>query len=483
MYLNLWIPLKIQLHFRRQGIRGPNYHPIYGNTEEIKKHIAEARTKPMPFNHEIVQRVFPHFCMWSGIYGKIFIFWFGSNVRLNITEPKMIKELMLNHYKEVDKVPLNPPLTDLVGQGLPGIFGKKWALHRKITNQAFKMEKVKEWVPEIVMITMTTLKKWGEGRGDDEFEIEVHKELHDLSADIISRTAFGSSYEEGKRIFELQDQQIINTLQAMNSVQYPGFRFLPTKKNMMRWKLDREIRELVKNLIGKNNNTRKNSNNLLNLLISASQNTNGEDLQFDAEEVINECKSFYFAGKETTANLLTWAILLLALHQEWQAKAREEIIRVCKANEPVNAENLNDLEIVNMILYETLRLYPPVPLLTRQTSKNIKLGRLNVPAQTQFNLPMIDVHHNVEIWGEDANEFNPLRFSEPGKPLGAFFPFSLGPRNCVGQNLAMVESKIVLAMIIQHFSFVVSPLYAHAPTMLLTLQPQFGAQVLFRRRT
>lgn len=136
---------------------------------------------------------------------------------------------------------------------------------------------------------------------------------------------------------------------------------------------------------------------------------------------------------------------------------------------------------ISMIMNETLRLYPPAVQLSRQTSEDVKLGSLNVPANTQFYIAMTAVHHDTEIWGEDANEFNPLRFAEPRKHLASFFPFGLGPRICVGQNLAVVEARIVLAMILQHYCFVISPSYVHAPMQSLTLQPQYGVQLLFSR--
>ncbi|KAI3733279.1 hypothetical protein L1987_64499 [Smallanthus sonchifolius] len=485
LFKHIWIPLRIQLHFRQQGIRGPTYRPIVGNSAGIRRRmIAEAESSPPDsFNHEgVVERVMPHYYNWSKVYGAPFLYWFGSKARLAISDPDMIKEILVTKSGSFGKIRFNPGSKVLFGEGLVGLEGEKWIVHRRITAQAFNMERVKEWVPEIVDSTLNTMNKWDaniEARNKSEFEFDVHKEFHQLSADIISRTAFGSNFSEGKRIFELQEQQVALVLQALRNVYVPGLRFIPTKRNRTMWKLDKETTELVTTLIKKNKKTKLNSNTLLATLISPSK----KDDMLDLKEIVDECKTFYFAGKETTANLLTWAFLLLGLHQEWQNKAREEVDRVCSQHAFPCAENLADLKIITMILNETLRLYPPAVMMMRQASENVKLtGRVDVPAGTQLFLAMTAVHHDVRIWGEDANVFNPIRFLEPRNHLASFFPFGLGPRVCVGQNLAIFEAKIALAMIVGRYSFVVSPSYVHAPMQSLTLQPQYGAQMIFSRR-
>ena len=134
-----------------------------------------------------------------------------------------------------------------------------------------------------------------------------------------------------------------------------------------------------------------------------------------------------------------------------------------------------------MIINETLRLYPTGVALLRHAVKRVKVGNLDIPKGTQFYLPTTAVHHDKEIWGEDAERFNPLRFNEPRKHIASYFPFGLSYKMCPGQTLALLEAKLALTIIIQHYTFGLSPKYVHAPIVLVTLQPQFGAPILFKR--
>ena len=138
-----------------------------------------------------------------------------------------------------------------------------------------------------------------------------------------------------------------------------------------------------------------------------------------------------------------------------------------------------------MILNEVLRLYPPVISLCQHTYKETRIGNIHLPAGVDLALPMLLIHHDPELWGDDVEEFRPERFlggvSRASKDKLALFPFGWGPRTCIGQNFAMLEAKMALAMILQNFEFNLSPSYIHAPHTVMILQPQHDAQIIIHQ--
>jgi len=326
-------------------------------------------------------------------------------------------------------------------------------------------------------------------------ELDVWPFLQTLSSDAISRTAFGSYYKEGRRIFQLQTEQE-HASHALTSMYIPGWRFMPTKRIKRMKEIDKEVKASLRAIIDKRLKAIKageaSNEDLLSILLDSNlreiqeNEINSKRIgSLSIEEVIEECKLFYFAGKDTVSVFLAWTMILLCRHPDWQQRAREEVLKVFGNNKP-HFDGLNHLKIVTMILYEVLRLYPPATSINRTVYEEMKLGKLCLPAGVTLALPIILLHHDREIWGDDAKEFKPERFSEgllnaTKNQLVAFFPFSWGPRICIGQNFAMVEVKIAIAKILQSFSFELSPSYTHAPFTVLTLQPQYGAHSILHK--
>ena len=139
---------------------------------------------------------------------------------------------------------------------------------------------------------------------------------------------------------------------------------------------------------------------------------------------------------------------------------------------------------VTMILYEVLRLYPPAVALIRKTYKDIQIGGITYPAGVLIELPVLLMHHDPDIWGNDVHEFKPERFvdgiSKASKNPGAFLPFGWGPRICIGQQFALIEAKMAMCMILQHFEFELAQSYMHTLDNRKLLHPMHGAQIKLR---
>lgn len=137
---------------------------------------------------------------------------------------------------------------------------------------------------------------------------------------------------------------------------------------------------------------------------------------------------------------------------------------------------------MNMIVEESLRLYPPVPAIKRKVAKEVRLGEMTLPANMELYISPLAIHHDPRIWGDDVHMFKPDRF-EGGiakatkNTPAAFLPFGFGPRTCVGLNFALVEAKIALVMILQRFRFKLSSNYVHSPVQLFMVRPQHGVQI------
>ncbi|KAL1202402.1 Cytochrome P450 72A13 [Cardamine amara subsp. amara] len=478
----VWIKPKIlESYLRKQGLVGTPYTPLVGDIKKNVNMMMEARSKPINITDDITPRLLPLALKMLNSHGKTFFIWIGPTPAIMITNPEQIKEVFHKFY-DFEKASTFP-LFRLLAGGLASYKGDKWATHRRIINPAFHLEKIKNMVPAFYHCCSDVVCQWEKLFTDKEssLEVDVWPWLVNMTADVISHTAFGSSYKEGQRIFQLQGELAQLVAQAFKKSYIPGLRFYPTKSNRRIKAIDREIDVILRGIVSKREKAREAANDdLLGILLESSSGESG----MSVEEVMKECKLFYFAGQETTSVMLVWTMVLLSHYQDWQACAREEVRQLLGDNKP-NIDSLSNLKVMTMIFNEVLRLYPPVAQLKRAVNKEMKLGELTLPAGVQVYIPTVLVHRDTELWGEDAAEFKPERFrdgiSKATKNQVSFFPFGWGPRICIGQNFALLEAKMAMALILQRFSFELSPSYVHAPQTVMTTRPQFGAHLILHK--
>ncbi|CAH9092001.1 unnamed protein product [Cuscuta europaea] len=486
-------PKKLERCLKQQGFKGNPYRILSGDMKDALNMLTLSNSDPMnPSDDYIAPRLIPYFLHLIKEYGKKCIVWMGPRPMVFVMEPDLVKEVFNKHH--LYQKPRSNPLGRKLVQGLVSLEKDVWAKHRRLINPAFYSEKLKLMQPAFLLSCSEMVRKWeGIVSGKGSCELDVWPDLQGLTCDVISRTAFGSSYEEGKKIFELQREQTKYFMEVVRQVYVPGWRFLPTKRNRRMNAIEKEEKSSIRKIIDKRLKALKegetNNEDLLGIMLESNmeeiRKQGKKECGLSIEEIIGECKLFYFAGQETTSVLLVWTMILLSRFQDWQNRARVEVLSVFGHDEQLDFEKLNNLKVVTMILYESLRLYPPVTGLMRTVVEEAKLGDIVLPPGAVVSLPILMLHFDSEIWGEDVREFKPNRFSEgimgATKGKNAFYPFGGGPRICIGQNFALMEAKMAMSMILQRFSFVLSPSYTHAPISMVTTHPQHGAPLIMQK--
>ncbi|CAL0308261.1 unnamed protein product [Lupinus luteus] len=485
-----WLtPLRINKIMEMQGIHGPKPAFFTGNILDMSSLVSKTTSEDMKtISHDIVGRLLPHFLLWSTQYGNRFLYWNGIEPRLCLTETELIKEF-LSKYSTVSgkSWQQRQGSKNFIGEGVLMANGEDWYHQRHIVAPAFLGDRLKGYAGNMVECTKEMLQSIEKVLEVGQSEVEIGEYMTKLTADIISRTEFGTSYQKGKKIFHLLTVLQSRCAQASRHLCIPGSRFFPSKYNREIKSLKMEVESLLMEIIESRKDCveigRSNcyGNDLLGMLVNEmmEKKKRGNGKRLNMQVVMDECKTFFFAGHETSALLLTWTVMLLATNPIWQDRVRDEVKRVCNGGIP-SLHQLSKLTLLHMVINESLRLYPPASVLPRMAFEDIMLGDLYIPKGLSIWIPVLAIHHSQKLWGKDANEFNPERFTSKSFIPGRFLPFASGPRNCVGQTFALMEAKIILAMLVSRFSFTISQNYRHAPVVVLTIKPKYGVQVCMK---
>ncbi|XP_058736876.1 cytochrome P450 714C2-like [Vicia villosa] len=483
-------PKSLRAKLHRQGIHGPSPHFYFGNIPQIKSLLLQQQTQvkqqqdehvpvSVSISHSWTSNLFPHMHKWTNQYGPTYLFSSGSIQWLMVADMEMVKEILLTTSLNLGKPSyLSKDMGPLLGQGILSSSGPIWAHQRKIIAPEFYLDKVKAMVDQIVDSTNIMLRSW-ESRIERDgvvSEIKIDEDLRSLSADIISKACFGSNYAQGKEIFtKLRDLQ---GLLSKISVGIPGFRYFPNKSNRQIWRLEKEINSNISKLI-KQRQEEGREQDLLQMILEGAKNC--DDLLSNSISqdrfIIDNCKTIFFAGHETTATTASWCLMLLATYQDWQDRARAEVLEVC-GNGNLDASMLKSMKTLTMVIQETLRLYCPAVFLTRTALQDVKIKGIKVPKGMNMQIPISILLQDIDIWGPNAREFNPDRFANgvlgSCKIPQAYMPFGIGARVCPGQHLAMIELKVVLSLILLKFRFSISSSYCHSPAFRLVIEPGQG---------
>lgn len=477
-------PARLRSELRKYGISGPPPSILLGNIPEMRKIIQSNKSEEgeeQVITHNYFPSVFPFLDQWRKQYGPTFMLSLGSIQVLHVTDPDLVKEISIctssglgrPSYQQKENGPL-------LGKGVLTSNGEIWAHQRKIIAPQLYMDKVKGMMNLMAQSSVAVVESWSrkiESKGGVA-DIEIDGYMRSFSGDVISRACFGSNYSKGEEIFlKLLDLKQVMCKKYFSGI--PGIRYIPTKTNRVAWRLEKEIRGLILKVV-KERKEVESEKDLLQMILESFSSSDLGQAKIDGF-IVDNCKNIYLAGYETTAVSATWTLMLLASNPEWQDRVRAEVVEICGDELPDN-DRLRKMKTLTMVINESLRLYPPVPIMSRELLENMKFGDIYVPKGVAIWTLAATLHQHPDIWGPDADKFNPERFANgvagACKFPHVYMPFGVGPRICLGQNFAMAELKILLALILSNFKLSLSPKYKHSPTMKLTIEPEHGVNLL-----
>ncbi|KAI1894893.1 hypothetical protein AGOR_G00120450 [Albula goreensis] len=464
---------------------GPSPHWLFG-------HVHEFRQDGTDLDKVIA---------WGETYPLAFPMWFGPFVSfLNIHHPEYVKTLLASTEPKDDIA--YKFLIPWIGDGLLVSHGKKWFRHRRLLTPGFHYDVLKPYVNLMADCTKTMLDKWETYANKDEsFELFEHVSL--MTLDSIMKCAF--SCETNCQI-ESGTNSYIQAVYELSYLINLRFRTFPYHSDTLFYlsphgyrfrKASKIAHDHTEEVIRKRKEALKDENELgriqkkrnldfLDILLCARD----EQQEGLSDEAIRaEVDTFMFEGHDTTASGISWILYCLACHPEHQQRCRQEVTQALDGKDTMEWEDLSKIPYTTLCVKESLRLYPPVPGTSRKLTKPMTFfdGR-TVPEVRKHRKPrhgdtqsivmqcsrwelslsitscligtsVYGIHRNATVW-ENPHVFDPSRFlpeNSAKRSPHAFIPFSAGPRNCIGQNFAMNEMKVAVALTLRRYQLEKDP--------------------------
>jgi cytochrome P450 len=390
-----------------------------------------------------------------------------------VNSPEWIRYVMATAHGNYErKSPqMRRALEGLLGDGLFISDGETWARRRPLVSDIVHKKRLPEFAPSMESVTLALAERWADMAPGTEFNLTA--EMAELTAEIISRAVFGSKLGgEAARAVIDGFTSYQKSVDSFNLGYFLG--------NDEGWSVSAGPRKqravamvhgVVDNVISQHLAGHGEAGSMVDLLLRRNERNPKNDL--DVTALRNEAATIFMAGHETTATTLTWAWYLLD-NAPWVSEAMlAEIDAVC-GDRTVEMADVGRLDWCRAVIQETLRLYPPVPLLPRQAREADRIADVDVEKGALVMIAPWLLHRTIELW-DRPNHFLPERFLNDARidPY-AFIPFSVGPRICAGLNFGLSESILCLAMLAQRFRVHVRPGYKVEPVCRLTLRPAGG---------
>ena len=410
-------------------------------------------------------------------YGDIVFFRFLGVPACYTSRPEYIESVLVTQSNNFVKSKDYRAMRRVLGNGLLLSEGDFWRRQRKLIQPAFHQGRITAYAQIMIDYTQRMLASWSDGQA-----LDMHEAMMRLTLGIVAKTLFDADVSHEAEGVDAALTVLMGKFlrQAGMALLLPTWVPLPTSQLLKRavGRLDKVIYGIIEQ--------RRASGQLSGDLLSAFlQAQDDEGVGMTDRQLHDEIMTLFLAGHETTANVLSWTWLLLGQNPETEQKLIEELERVLGGRVPTPAD-LPQLVYTDMVLRESMRLYPPVWVIGRRALASFRLGEYEIPADTNMLISQYLMHRDARYFPE-PEKFVPDRWGAGNArtaalPRFAYFPFGGGPRVCIGAGFAMMEAVLLLATIAQKFQIQISPEEKVSMQPSVTLRPRNGIPVTLKRR-
>jgi cytochrome P450 len=389
-----------------------------------------------------------------------------------VADQACIEEILVKKAESFHKDRTSRLLARVLGRGLLVNEGESWRRQRRLLQPAFHQRQLESYAAGMVQAIARASDGWRAGEVRN-----VHEEMMGVTMTIVAEALFGTDLsanarEMGRTISDLMEQ--FSRMLGLSARFQPPV-WVPTPANRRLRASTRKVDTVILGVIEARRRSGAEANDLLSLLVRARDEDGGG--MSDAQ-VRDEAMTLFLAGHETTALALTYALYLLALDPERQARLAEELARVLGGRLPALAD-LERLPYTEAVILESMRIYPPAWGIGRQAITDVEIGGWRYPRGAEFVISPWVVHRDPRTF-HDPEVFRPERWEDDlahRLPRFAYFPFGGGPRVCIGNRFAMMEAKLVLAVAVQRFRFEAVPETSVSLLPSATLRPRHGVRL------
>ncbi|KAG0621796.1 hypothetical protein M758_3G049100 [Ceratodon purpureus] len=409
-------------------------------------------------------------------YGGLVGFKLASRPIVLVSSPAFAREVFVNQSSIFIKAGTAFfPGSSLAGNGLLVSDGDIWKRQRRLSNPAFRKAAIQTYAEAMVNITEKMVKNtWRTGGVRD-----VYADFNELTMEIVASALFGA--DEGSENLAQVGPAITQAFQFFTRRATSMFivpEWIPTFDNIQYNSAVTGLNKVVYRLIDERRSQLAGSSGSKkkDLLTRLLQATDDDGSGMDDQSLRDELMTLLVAGQETSAILLTWALLMFALHPHTQELVFQEVSEVLDG-QPPRQSDVSKLKYLESFIWETLRLMPPAYVVGRCACRSTELGGYQVPEGTTMLVSPYLLHRDPAFWPR-ALEFDPSRWMPGGDAKehmenDSFWPYGGGPRNCIGMGFAMMEVTLVLATITSRFRVSLpSGNSIPSPRAMITLRPE-----------